>query len=71
LTCRRYSLAEEARSSRYLSKLERPRIATSRAQKLSVRRSFVDSTNARYVVEPLGGEIVADFFDIGYSRSVP
>lgn len=27
--------------------------------------------NARHVVEPRGGEIVADFFDIGYSRSVP
>jgi DNA invertase Pin-like site-specific DNA recombinase len=27
--------------------------------------------NARHVVEPRGGEIVADFFDIGFSRSVP
>jgi hypothetical protein len=27
--------------------------------------------NARNVVEPRGGEVVADFFDIGYSRSVP
>ncbi|CAM3409195.1 recombinase family protein [Kibdelosporangium persicum] len=27
--------------------------------------------NARKFVEPLGGEIVADFFDIGQSRSVP
>jgi DNA invertase Pin-like site-specific DNA recombinase len=27
--------------------------------------------NARHVVEPRGGEIVADFFDVGYSRSVP
>ncbi|GAB3441284.1 recombinase family protein [Actinophytocola sediminis] len=27
--------------------------------------------NARNVVEPRGGEIIAEFFDIGYSRSVP
>jgi DNA invertase Pin-like site-specific DNA recombinase len=27
--------------------------------------------NARHVVEPRGGEIVAEFFDIGFSRSVP
>ncbi|OLF10473.1 recombinase family protein [Actinophytocola xinjiangensis] len=27
--------------------------------------------NARNVVEPRGGEIVAEFFDIGFSRSVP
>jgi DNA invertase Pin-like site-specific DNA recombinase len=27
--------------------------------------------NARHVVEPRSGEVVADFFDIGFSRSVP
>jgi DNA invertase Pin-like site-specific DNA recombinase len=27
--------------------------------------------NARNVVEPRGGEIVAEFFDVGFSRSVP
>ncbi|HYQ63701.1 recombinase family protein [Actinophytocola sp.] len=27
--------------------------------------------NARHVVEPRGGEVVADFFDVGFSRSVP
>ncbi|MFF0146711.1 recombinase family protein [Amycolatopsis sulphurea] len=27
--------------------------------------------NARKSVEPLGGEVVAEFFDVGFSRSVP
>ena len=36
--------------------------ATSRAWQLA---------NAQHVVEPRGGEIVAEFFDIGHSRSVP
>jgi hypothetical protein len=28
-------------------------------------------SNARKVVEPLGGSVVGEFFDVGQSRSVP
>ena len=28
-------------------------------------------TRSRQLVEPVGGEIVAEFFDIGQSRSIP